>query len=296
MRALKTLLLATSLCLVAQEHDEHAAKPSAQEPATKANTKAPAAEPAEAEHEAAPKAKAAPKPKPKPKVENHEAAAHGPAPSADSPDSPSTALMELNAGNLRFVAGKRVRTLDTGHDAAMRTALVGGQAPFAIVITCSDSRVPDALLFDQEAGRLFTIREAGNAPDLQGIASTEYAVDHLGSKVVVVMGHTSCGAVKAVREANGKALPGNLWSLQAGMAGLLESTPQDPNEDTKAYGTRLEEANARRQAQAMLDRSAMLREAAAAEKVWVVPAIYNLASGKVSFFKPVSVAAAAAHH
>ena len=221
---------------------------------------------------------------------------HASAP-AEAPDSPSAALAELAAGNARFVAGKRTRTLDTGHDAAMRAALVGGQAPFAVVITCSDSRVPDALVFDQEAGRLFTIREAGNSPDLQGLASAEYAAEHLGSKLIVVMGHTSCGAVKAVREANGQPLPGNLWALQAGMAGLLESTPQDPNEDAKAHAARLEEANARRQAQAMLDRSALFRGLAATEKLWVVPAVYHLASGKVQFFKPVSMAAPAqAHH
>lgn len=252
MRLIPVLLLATPLSLLTQEHHNQLAK-------AKAAAHAPAAP-----------------------------AIHGSAPVAASPDSPAEALQELSAGNARFVAGRRVRTLDTGHDAAMRAALVGGQAPFAVVITCSDSRVPEALLFDQEAGRLFTIREAGNAPDLQGIASAEYAVDHLGSKVVVVMGHTICGAVKAVREASGKPLPGNLWALQAGMAGLLESTPQDPNEDAKAYGIRLEEANARRQAQAMLDRSALLRNLVADEKLWIVPALYNLTTGKVQFFKPVS--------
>ena len=213
------------------------------------------------------------------------------------PSTPKAALAELSAGNARFVAGKRVRTLDTGQDAAMRAALVKGQAPFAVVITCSDSRVPDALLFDQEAGRLFTIREAGNAPDLQGLASAEYAVEHLGSKVIVVMGHTSCGAVKAVREANGKPLPGYLWALQAGMAGLLESTPQDPNEDAKAHLAHLEEANARRQAQALLDRSPLLRDLSTAGKLSIIPALYNLASGKVQFLKAVAAAAAApAHH
>jgi len=261
MRFLPILMLATSLALVAEDHAAPAAKAKAQV------------------HGATPAA-----------------STHGPAPSADTPDSPSAALSELTAGNARFVVGKRIRTLDTGHDAAMRAALVGGQAPFAVVITCSDSRVPDALLFDQEAGRLFTIREAGNAPDLQGIASAEYAAEHLGSKLIVVMGHTSCGAVKAVREANGKPLPGNLWALQSGMSGLLESTPQDPNEDAKAHTARLEEANARRQAQAMLDRSTLLRDLATAEKLWVVPALYNLASGKVQFFKPVSVQAAPSHH
>lgn len=260
-------LLFASVCLVcrAEDHPAPAAKPKAKAPVT---------------------AQAAPV----------HASAHAPA-APDAPDSPSGALAELSAGNARFVAGKRLRTLDTAHDAAMRAALVGGQAPFAVIITCSDSRVPDALLFDQEAGRLFTIREAGNAPDLQGLASAEYAAEHLGSRLIVVMGHSSCGAVKAVREVNGKALPGNLWALQAGMAGLLESTPQDPNEDAKSHLGRLEEANARRQAQALLDRSALLRDLAAAEKLWVVPALYHLASGKVQFFKPVGVAAPApAHH
>lgn len=258
MRLLPILMLATSLALVAEDP-----------PAQPAKAKAPA----------------------------HATPAHSPAPATDAPGTPSSALTELSAGNARFVAGKRVRTLDTSHDAAMRAALVGGQAPFAVIITCSDSRVPDALLFDQEAGRLFTIREAGNAPDTQGIASAEYAAEHLGSKLIVVMGHTSCGAVKAVREANGKPLPGNLWALQAGMAGLLESTPQDPNEDAKAHLGRLEEANARRQAQAMLDRSALLRDLAAAGKIRIVPALYHLASGKVQFFKPISaVAAPQAHH
>lgn len=224
------------------------------------------------------------------------AAPPAPVAASELPDSPSAALTELSAGNARFVAGKRTRTLDTGHDAALRAALVGGQAPFAVIVTCSDSRVPDALLFDQEAGRLFTIREAGNAPDLQGLASVEYAAAHLGSKLIVVMGHTSCGAVKAVREANGKPLPFNLWALQGGMAGLLESTPQDPNEDAKAHTARLEEANARRQAQALLDRSVLLSELAGKEQIWVVPALYSLTTGKVQFFKPVSVAAATSHH
>ncbi|WP_306591523.1 carbonic anhydrase [Geothrix sp. 21YS21S-4] len=214
------------------------------------------------------------------------------------PATPEAALAELTDGNGRFVAGKRVRTVDTGNDAALRTTLAKGQSPFATIITCSDSRVPDSLVFDQEMGRLFTIREAGNAPDLQGIASAEYAAAHLGSKLIVVMGHTSCGAVKAVREANGQPLPGNLWSLQAGMAGLLESTPQDPNEDAKGHTARLEEANAKRQAHSILDRSVLLHDLAAAGKIRVVPAVYNLASGKVQFFKEVEVKAAtvAQHH
>lgn len=211
---------------------------------------------------------------------------------ASAPATPDAALEELLAGNGRFVAGKRTRTVDTGHDAVLRAALVKGQSPFAVIVTCSDSRVPDSLLFDQEAGRLFTIREAGNAPDLQGLASVEYAVEHLGSKVVVVMGHTGCGAVKAVREASGRPLPGNLWALQAGMAGLLESTPEHPDEGAAAYGARLEAANARRQAQALLDRSDLLRERTQGGRLKVVPALYHLDTGRVQVLPPAQVAGA----
>lgn len=215
---------------------------------------------------------------------------------AGTPATPDAALAELLAGNGRFVAGKRVRTVDTARDAALRAALVKGQQPFAVIITCSDSRVPDSLVFDQEAGRLFTIREAGNAPDLQGLASVEYAVDHLGSKVVVVMGHTGCGAVKAVREAQGRPLPGSLWALQGGMAGLLESTPEAPDEGGAAYGARLEEANARRQAQALLDRSPLLREWAGDGRIRILPALYHLDSGRVDLLKPATPLGEPAHH
>ena len=131
------------------------------------------------------------------------------------------------AGNARFVAGKRVRTVDTGHDAALRAALV-----------------------------------------------------------------------KAVREAHGKPLPGNLWALQAGMAGLLESTPEVSDEGAAAYGARLEAANARRQAQALLDRSDLLRERTQSGRLRVVPALYHLDTGKVEFLKPAQVVGTApsAHH
>jgi len=198
---------------------------------------------------------------------------------------PAAALAELQAGNARFVSGKRVRSLLSMQDAELRESLAKGQAPFAIIITCSDSRLADNLIFDQELGRLFTIREAGNSPDIQGIASAEYAAEHLGSKLVVVMGHTVCGAVKAVFESHGRPLPGNLWSLQAAMAGLLEAAPEDPNESTPEYLKRLAETNAQRQAKAMLDRSEILRELTAKGKVKVVPALYDLTSGQVRFLE-----------
>jgi len=198
---------------------------------------------------------------------------------------PEAALAELSAGNARFVAGKRVRTLLSMQDSDLRATLAKGQAPFAVIMTCSDSRLADNLLFDQELGRLFTIREAGNSPDIQGLASVEYALEHLGAKLVVVLGHTGCGAVKAVYEAHGKPLPGNLWSLQAAMAGLLEANHEDPNETPGDYLQRLAVSNAARQAQGILDRSEIVRHLAGGGKVRVVPALYDLANGRVTFLE-----------
>ncbi len=199
--------------------------------------------------------------------------------------SAEAALSELKAGNLRFVEGRRVRSLLASQDPALRETLSRAQAPFAVIVTCSDSRLMDNFIFDQELGRLFTIREAGNCPDLQGVASVEYAVEHLGSRLVVVLGHTSCGAVKAVAEAGGRPLPGNLWSFQAAMAGLLETTPEDPNESGAEHLRHLEANNALRQAQVVLDRSELVRHLVETGKLQVLPAIYDLASGRVTFLE-----------
>lgn len=209
---------------------------------------------------------------------------------------PEEAKAELLAGNDRFVSGRRVRTLLSLQDGELRDALSRGQSPFAVIVTCSDSRLADNLLFDQELGRLFTIREAGNSPDIQGLASIEYAVEHLGSKLVVVLGHTACGAVKAVKEAHGEPLPGNLWSLQQAMAGLLESCHEDPNEHPSAYLTRLSETNAVRQAQSILARSAIVKHLVDQGKVKVAAASYDLTSGRVKFLDLKAPAKAAGGH
>lgn len=212
--------------------------------------------------------------------------------------SASDALAELKTGNTRFVEGRRVRTLLASQDPELRQTLAKGQAPFAVIVTCSDSRLMDNFIFDQELGRLFTIREAGNCPDIQGIASVEYAVEHLGSKVVVVLGHTACGAVKAVADAHGKPLPGNLWSFQAAMAGLLETTPEDPNEDAGAHLRHLERNNAIRQTQVILERSELVRHLVGTGKLLVLPAVYDLSTGQVAFLELPKAAkeAESAHH
>lgn len=209
---------------------------------------------------------------------------------------PDEGRAELLAGNDRFVSGFRVRTLLSRQDPDLRETLSRGQSPFAVIVTCSDSRLADNLLFDQEMGRLFTVREAGNSPDIQSLASIEYAVEHLGSKLVVVLGHSACGAVKAVKEAHGTPLPGNLWSLQHAMSGLLEACHEDPNEHPNAYLTRLAETNAVRQAQSITARSAIVKHLVDQGKVKVAAAFYDLASGRVKFLEMKAPAKAAGGH
>jgi carbonic anhydrase len=210
---------------------------------------------------------------------------------------PEGALAELQAGNSRFVLGARTRSQLGVNDPALRQALAKGQAPFAIIVTCSDSRLGENYIFDQELGRLFTVREAGNCPDIQGLASIEYAVEHLGSKLVVVMGHDSCGAVKAVKDSGPAILPGNLWSLQAGMTGLLESVHPEAGESAATHLGRLVQSNAERQARIVLGRSAIVQHLCASGKLKVVPAVYDLSSGQVKFLAPVGAEPATpAHH
>jgi carbonic anhydrase len=202
-------------------------------------------------------------------------------------DTPEAALAELQAGNERFVGSGRVRTLLASQDASLRESLAKGQAPFAVLVTCSDSRATDSFVFDQELGRLFSIRSAGNSPDTLGIASVEYGVEHLGSKIVVILGHTSCGAISAVADAKDEHLHGNFHIFQEVMEGLLHSTARDPNEREQDYKNRLAQVNAIRQAKAVYERSPVLRELIEHKKIWLVPAIHDLHSGKVTFFEPV---------
>lgn len=317
MRTLLCLLTAVlTLAPVRAEEPKAPAKESHEKKEPAKETKA---EPAKAEPAAAPKAAEAPKPDPEKarqakrlrdlearlkRLEGENSRLRSEltekvtasTPAGSEATLPEGAIAELKAGNGRFVAGARIRTIQAGNDQALRQNLAKGQAPFAVIVTCSDSRLADNFIFDQEMGRLFTIREAGNCPDLQGLASIEYAVEHLGSKVVVVLGHGGCGAVKAVLESGQKPLPGNLWSLQAAMAGLLESVRHDPNENSSEHLGHLVEANAKRQAQTVLDRSAIVKHLVDTGKVKVVPALYDLSSGKVSFLTLPTTVKHEAHH
>jgi len=200
---------------------------------------------------------------------------------------PEAALAELEAGNDRFADGRRSRTLMATQEPILRETLSKGQSPFAVIVTCSDSRVMDNLIFDQEMGRIFTVRLAGNAPGDMGMASIEYAVDYLGCKIVVIMGHTMCGAIGAVADALGEPLPGHMYAFQEHTAGLLEAVIKAPNETDADYKGRLAQENAKRQAQIIYDKSEIIREFVDTRDIWLLPAMYDLGTGKVTFFDAV---------
>src|SRR5947208_9005654 len=110
---------------------------------------------------------------------------------------PAEAIDKLKEGNGRYASGKLQHP---GQTTERRAELTKDQHPFAVIVSCSDSRVPPEIVFDQGLGDLFVVRVAGNVIDDHGLGSIEYAVDHLGARLIVVLGHQSCGAVKAAKE------------------------------------------------------------------------------------------------
>jgi carbonic anhydrase len=120
------------------------------------------------------------------------------------------ALRKLMAGNARFVDARLLPRAPTIKKT--REELVRGQKPFAIILSCSDSRVPPEIVFDETLGQLFVVRVAGNVVDPVVLGSIEYAVEHLGPALIMVLGHEACGAVTAAFDADGKA-EGNVEAI-----------------------------------------------------------------------------------
>lgn len=187
-------------------------------------------------------------------------------------------LDRLRVGNSRYVLGESTFPRS---DASRRYETVSeGQHPFATILSCSDSRVPAELIFDAGIGDLFVIRVAGNVADVDEIASIEYGADHLGTPVVVVMGHTACGAVTAV--ASGAELHGHLGELTNNIQPAVTNAQR---ENPKLAGDRLVTQSIRwnvRQAQSdLIENSETIRRLVSEGKVKVVGAIYDLHSGSV---------------
>ena len=184
--------------------------------------------------------------------------------------SPEAALQALLAGNQRMVAN---RPTSIEHDlTVLREHTVDKQEPFAGVLACADSRVPVELVFDQTIGHLFVTRVAGNMMTPEITASIEYGVAVLGIKVLLVLGHSGCGAVKAAMNSN--AAPGQIsvlyQHLQPGVA-------RSGGNIDKAI-----EANARIQAELLRTSSPVIRDAIKAGELKVEAAVYDLATGKVT--------------
>jgi len=182
---------------------------------------------------------------------------------------PDARFQELLAGNQRFVAN-RMTSLDEDL-AILRDRTVDKQKPFAAILSCADSRVPVELVFDQSIGRLFVTRVAGNIVTPEIIASIEYAVAELGVGAILVLGHSSCGAVKAAMKT--ATVPGQISALYQHLRPAVESSAGDVS---KAV-----EANARLQAGLLRTSSTVIHEAETKGTIKVAAAVYDLATGKV---------------
>jgi carbonic anhydrase len=222
------------------------------------------------------------------------------------PDQPivstSEAISRLKEGNGRFIAGNPQHPHEsvdernymaanshenagmislgmTSEQAAKRRAeLTKSQHPFAIILSCSDSRVPPEIVFDEGLGDLFIVRVAGNVLNDEGLGSIEYAVDILGARLIVVLGHQSCGAVDAAMKtvaAKGKA-PGHIQSLVTAIKPVVESTPKGDLDTTI-------KANVKHVVDALRSSTPILKARVDSGNVQVIGGYYGLDTGAVTF-------------
>jgi carbonic anhydrase len=188
------------------------------------------------------------------------------------------AWRKLVAGNDRFVAGRQKHPHES---LAWRESLVRGQHPFAVILSCADSRVSPELVFDEGLGDLFVIRAAGEVLDTAVVGSIEYAVEHLSVPLVVVIGHQSCGAVGAAVDLvqHDAELSGDIATLVRAIEPAVRATPPYP--DPAAFLAACVAEQARRAATYLLERSNIISDAVAHHGVKVVSATYELETGKV---------------
>jgi carbonic anhydrase len=186
---------------------------------------------------------------------------------------PDSALAELMNGNKRFTGGKM-----THHEqdlTVLKQHTEAKQEPFAALLSCADSRVPIELIFDQSIGHIFVTRIAGNLVTPEIMGSLEYGALVLGTKVIVVMGHSNCGAVKATIE--GKSVPGQISSLFPHIQPAVDQAGHDLVAATKA--------NAKMQATLVREASTVISGMVKEGKVKVVAAYYDLGSGAVQLLE-----------
>jgi carbonic anhydrase len=192
-------------------------------------------------------------------------------------DTPERALKQLLEGNARYVANQpRERDFSAG-----RASRVQGQAPFAAILGCADSRIAPELAFDQSPGDLFVVRVAGNFVTPDGLGSLEFGAAVLGTKLIMVLGHSSCGAVNATVAAlqKGNALPGHIAELVNAMKPGIESAVRQSGEDLEQ---RAVIENVRHNVEVLKQAKPMLADMVTKNAIRVVGGVYDLATGKVN--------------
>ncbi|XOQ64518.1 MAG: carbonate dehydratase [Bifidobacterium crudilactis] len=199
---------------------------------------------------------------------------------ASAIDRPDTDLAtstwsRMLAGNRRFSQGEAEHPWQ---DKESREQLIDGQHPFATVLSCSDSRVPPEIVFDQGLGDLFTIRTAGEILDEAVVASLEFSVQALHVNLIVVMGHEHCGAVESAIQGLKLGKAEDSDSIVVRQVGASVLAAQDSDLDTTDDYERVHVA---RTIEQLVDRSSILRDAVASEQIMIVGARYLLTTGKV---------------
>lgn len=203
-------------------------------------------------------------------------------PSENQQKTPSNALERLRAGNERF-AQHHARHPDQSAERVAETSK--GQNPFAVVITCADSRVSPEIIFDEGIGDLFVIRNAGNIVDEEDVlASVEYAIEHLGVRTVVVMGHERCGAIEAMTHEMSENEPEHIVAI-------VERLRNEPEEQEAMKGGEKGEqlvhkcviANVEHGVNALQQQTHHLMKHSQGESVTVAGAVYDIQTGVVHF-------------
>ena len=193
--------------------------------------------------------------------------------------SPDEALKMLVEGNARFLAGHTIHC----DLLAQVKETKGGQAPFAAIVGCIDSRVPPELVFDQQLGDMFCARIAGNFVNDDIIGSLEFATKLSGAKVIVVLGHSECGAIKGAIDG---AKLGFLTAMLRNFGPAIKAAraPGEPNTKNKSYVQAVADANAKLAAAQLTSRSEVLRGLVEQRQLRVVSAMHDIATGRVTFF------------
>ncbi len=200
------------------------------------------------------------------------------------------ALEKLREGNLRFASGDRIRGSRT--DQEFRDELVAEQEPFAVVLGCSDSRVPAEIVFDQGLGDLFVIRVAGNIVAPSQTASVEFAAERLGARLVIVLGHSRCGAVEATlaelrqpKERQSGKLHAIISRVRTAIEPLVSEDIYDNPHDLMQ---RAVQANVRASVNQLRHESEVLEELIQEDGLLIAGAVYSLETGLVEFFDGVA--------